>query len=123
MVRARSMKHHTMQNSAEALGIQAPTPEIQPVKLGDPIITIGRYPDNTVVLTHPLVSRHHAQLELLNSGAYRIVDLHSTQHVYVNGRPVKVKLLSPGDEIGIGPFKFNYTGKELVQFDTGDSIR
>src|SRR5256886_13374825 len=44
-------------------GVQAPTPEIQPVKLGDPVISIGRYPDNTVVLNHPLVSRHHAQLE------------------------------------------------------------
>jgi ABC transport system ATP-binding/permease protein len=117
------MKHRTMHDSTEALDVQAPMPEIQPVKLGDPIISIGRYPDNTVVLTHPLVSRHHAQLELLNSGSYRIVDLHSTQHVYVNGRPVKVKLLSSGDEIGIGPFKFNYTGKELVQIDTGDSIR
>jgi len=98
-------------------------PEIQPVKLGGPIISIGRDPDNTVVLNHPLVSRHHADLELLNNGVYRIVDLHSTHHVYVDGRLVKVKLLNPGDVIGIGPFKLNYTGKELVQIDTGDSIR
>ncbi len=106
-----------------ANGVQAPMPEIQPVKLGDPIISIGRYPDNTVVLNHPLVSRHHARLELLNSGSYRVVDLNSTHHVYVNGRRAKGQLLNPGDEIAIGPFKFNYTGRELVQLDTGDSIR
>src|SRR6266567_1442651 len=117
------MKHSTMHDSTGALDVRAPMPEIQPVKLGGPIISIGRDPDNTVVLNHPLVSRHHADLELLNNGVYRIVDLHSTHHVYVDGRLVKVKLLNPGDVIGIGPFKLNYTGKELVQIDTGDSIR
>src|SRR6266699_2102291 len=117
------MKHSTMHDSTGALDVRAPMPEIQPVKLGGPIISIGRDPDNTVVLNHPLVSRHHADLELLNNGVYRIVDLHSTHHVYVDGRLVKVKLLNPGDVIGIGPFKLNYTGKELVQLDTGDSIR
>src|SRR6266705_4624285 len=95
------MKHSTMHDSTGALDVRAPMPEIQPVKLGGPIISIGRDPDNTVVLNHPLVSRHHADLELLNNGVYRIVDLHSTHHVYVDGLLVKVKLLNPGDVSGI----------------------
>ena len=98
-------------------------PEIPPVKLDTPVTTIGRYSDNMVVLSHPLVSGHHARLEALPDGGHRIVDLHSTRHVYVNGQRVRVQVLQPGDEVGIEPFKFTYTGSELIQQDLGNSIR
>jgi pSer/pThr/pTyr-binding forkhead associated (FHA) protein len=38
-------------------------PEIRPLPLGAPVITIGRAPDNMVVLNHLQVSGHHARLE------------------------------------------------------------
>ncbi|MDQ6661927.1 MAG: FHA domain-containing protein, partial [Chloroflexota bacterium] len=97
-------------------------PEIHPIPLGVPVITLGRLPDNTVVLNHPQVSGHHAQL-VQAQGGYRIVDMGSTNHVYVNAQLVKEQLLKPGDEVRIGPFKLTYTGTQLTQHDESNSIR
>jgi len=97
-------------------------PEIRPIPLGAPLITIGRSPGNMVVLNHPQVSGHHAQLEQVQGG-YRIVDHGSTNHVYVNAQQVSSQLLKPGDEIRIGPFKLTYTGTRLTQHDESNSIR
>ena len=97
-------------------------PEIRPFPLGAPVITIGRLPDNMVVLNHPQVSGHHARLEQVQGG-YRIVDLGSTNHVYVNAQRVTNQPLRPGDEIRIGPFNFTYTGTQLTQRDESGGIR
>ncbi len=102
---------------------QEPLPEIRPIPLGASRITIGRHPDNTVVLEHPQVSAHHARLEQVHRGGYRIVDLSSTNHVYVNAQRVTNQLLKPADEIRIGPFKLIYTGTELTQHDESNGIR
>jgi ABC-type multidrug transport system ATPase subunit/pSer/pThr/pTyr-binding forkhead associated (FHA) protein len=96
--------------------------EIRPIPLGMPLITIGRVSDNMVVLNHPQVSGHHARLEQVQGG-YRIVDLSSTNHVYVNARRVTNQLLQPGDEVRIGPFKLTYTGTQLTQQDESNGIR
>lgn len=97
-------------------------PEIRPIPLGARTITLGRLPDNTVVLDHPQVSGHHARLEQVQGG-YRIIDLGSTNHVYVNAQRVTNQLLSVDDEIRIGPFKLTYTGTQLTQQDESKSIR
>ena len=97
-------------------------PEVHPIPLGAPVITIGRLPENMVVLSHPQVSGRHARLELLQGG-YRIIDVGSTNHVYVNTQRVTNQLLRPGDEIRIGPYKFTYTGTQLTQQDESHGIR
>lgn len=99
-------------------------PEIRPIPLGAPVITIGRLPapENMVVLSHPQVSGHHARLEQVQGG-YRIIDMGSTNHVYVNGQRVHNQLLKPGDEIRIGPYNLTYTGTELTQRDESGGIR
>lgn len=97
-------------------------PEIRPIPLGAPVITIGRLSDNMVVLNHPQVSGHHARLEQVQ-GVYRIIDLGSTNHVYVNAQRVTNQLLKPGDEVRIGPFRLTYTGTQLTQYDESNSIR
>ena len=101
---------------------QEALPEIRPIPLGAPVISIGRMPDNMVHLNHPQVSAHHARLEQTPQG-YRIVDLNSTNHVYVNAQRVTNHLLKPGDEIRIGPFKLTYTGTQLTQQDESNGIR
>jgi len=98
-------------------------PEVRPVRLDAPVITIGRYPDNMVVLNNPQVSGYHARLEQLPGGGYRIVDLHSTNHVYVNSQRVRSQVLRSGDEISIGAFLFTFAGDTLVQSGEGYSIR
>lgn len=97
-------------------------PEIRPIPLGAPVISIGRLAENTVVLNHPQVSGQHARLEQVQGG-YRIVDLGSTNHVYVNAERVTNQLLKPGDEVRIGPYKLTYTGTQLTQSDESSSIR
>jgi len=98
-------------------------PEIRPIPLGAAVISIGRHPDNTLALNHPQVSAHHARLELIPNTGYRIVDQGSTNGIYVNARRVSNQMLSPGDEIRIGPFKLTYTGTQLTQHDESNSVR
>ena len=102
--------------------VQDVGPEIHPIPLGAPEITIGRLPENMVVLSHPQVSGRHARLEQVQGG-YRIIDVGSTNHVYVNAKRVTNQLLQPGDEIRIGPYKFNYTGTQLTQQDESQGVR
>src|SRR6266702_1571904 len=102
--------------------VQDIVPEIRPIPLGTPVITLGRQENNMVVLNHPQVSGYHARLEQVQGG-YRIVDLGSTNHVYVNAQQIREQLLKPGDEIRIGPFLLTYTGTQLTQRDESNSIR
>jgi ABC-type multidrug transport system ATPase subunit/pSer/pThr/pTyr-binding forkhead associated (FHA) protein len=95
---------------------------LQPIKLGDDEVTIGRRLDNAVVLSHPQVSAHHAKL-VREGGAYRILDLNSTNHVYVNGQLVTNYLLKMGDEMRIGPYRLIYESTHLTQYDDSNNIR
>ena len=95
---------------------------IRPIPLGAPQISLGRHPNNTVVLNHPQVSAYHARLQQVQGG-YRIVDVGSTNGVYVNALRVTNQLLKPGDEVRIGPFKLTYTGTQLTQQDESNSVR
>lgn len=63
--------------------------------------TVGRSPDNTIVLDSPDVSRRHARLE--RSGAHlRIYDLNSTNGTRINGEAIHISDVQEGDEIRIG---------------------
>ena len=96
--------------------------DIPPITLGTTIISIGRHPTNTVVLTHPQISGNHAQMEYFNA-TYRIIDLNSTNHIYVNGQRVSNAQLNPLDIIRIGPYDLVYTGTQLIQRSSSKSIR
>src|SRR6266487_532436 len=102
--------------------VQDIVPEVRPIPLGAPVLTIGRLPENMVVLSHPQVSGRHARLEQVQGG-YRIIDVGSTNHVYVNAQRVTNQVLRPGDAIRIGPHKFTYTGTQLTQQDESKGIR
>jgi ABC transport system ATP-binding/permease protein len=95
---------------------------VRPIRLGDPELSIGRRPDNTVVLAHPQVSGHHARM-VREGGTYRILDLNSTNQVYVNSELTTNHLLKLGDEIRIGPYKLVYEANQLTQYDESNFIR
>ena len=97
-------------------------PALPPIPLTEQKLSIGRIAGNTLVLNHPQVSAHHALLEKADGG-YRITDLNSTNHVYVNGQPTTNQMLHTGDEIRIGPYRLIYTGVELRQYDESNHIR
>jgi ABC transport system ATP-binding/permease protein len=94
----------------------------QPIRLGKREITIGRMPDNTVILAHPQVSAHHARM-VQEGGTYRLIDLNSKNHTYVNAEPSTNKLLKLGDEIRIGPYRLVYEANQLTQYDETNFIR
>lgn len=64
-------------------------------------ITIGRAGENEIVLDSPDVSRRHARLSWVGN-QLRIEDLNSTNGTRVNGTPVRLSDLRPGDHVTLG---------------------
>ncbi|KRQ64460.1 ATP-binding cassette domain-containing protein, partial [Mycobacteroides sp. H079] len=64
-------------------------------------ITVGRAPDNTIVVNDVLASRHHALL-LPSAGGLEIQDLHTINGTFVNGVQVEQATVREGDTVTIG---------------------
>jgi pSer/pThr/pTyr-binding forkhead associated (FHA) protein len=65
------------------------------------VITIGRSPDNMIVIEDGSVSSRHAQMEREGDN-YRLKDLGSTNGTRVNGLPVKDTILRFDDKVRFG---------------------
>ena len=78
-------------------------------QVGEPF-TIGRKPDNSLVLDNPMVSRYHAVIE--NAGHEWILkNLTQNSVTQVNGTDVDQKTIDDGDTILIGPLQLRATLK------------
>jgi adenylate cyclase len=87
--------------------------------------TIGRAPDNQIVLDDPRASRHHAHIRPSDDGGFVIVDgyyvngqIHrSANKVYVNGEQKFEHSLKDGDRVTIGAstIKFEQTREERTE--------
>jgi len=76
--------------------------------------TVGRTPENDIMLDTGFISRHHAVL--LASSRFTIVeDLNSTNGVRVNGRRVTRQVLHDGDIVTIGKTDFRYQLRPLAR--------
>jgi pSer/pThr/pTyr-binding forkhead associated (FHA) protein len=64
-------------------------------------VTIGRLPDNTLVIENPAVSGHHARV-VRQGDECVLEDLESTNGTYVNDRHVTRHVLKHGDAVLIG---------------------
>ncbi|MHB6910426.1 FHA domain-containing protein [Streptomyces sp. DB-54] len=81
---------------------------------------IGRAPDNDLVVDDLAVSRRHAELRAGPDG-YVLADLGSHNGTYLNGAPVRLAPVRPGDIIGIGHSAFVLVGDQLQEYvDTGE---
>lgn len=69
--------------------------------------SIGRSPSNDVTLKAPKVSRQHAAINKYNN-QYIIIDLKSSNGVFVNGAKIDEYVLKEGDEVSIGGYKFRF---------------
>ncbi|MFE3958425.1 FHA domain-containing protein [Nocardia sp. NPDC059091] len=84
-------------------------------------LRIGRAADNDIVVPDLMVSRHHAELQVIAEGKYRVVDLDSHNGTYVNGHRIETADLSESDLIGMGHTTYRLVGNELREsVDTGD---
>ena len=83
----------------------SPTKTI-PFKLLGDLTTIGRDPNNSIVIDHPSVSPFHAEILLVHSeDRYEVFDLGSPNGTKVNGEQVIRKELENGDQINFGKLK------------------
>jgi serine/threonine protein kinase len=81
--------------------------------LGSADLTIGRAPDNILVLSDRQASSHHAVIRRQGLG-YIIIDLNSTNKTFVREQAIPAqepRMLQSGDRIRIGETVFEYTGE------------
>ena len=77
-------------------------------------IRIGRGTDNEICIDDELVSKEHAVIEVVLRSKedaqvdYILQDLDSTNHTFVNDKPVSLYKLSNGDVIRIGINNFRF---------------
>lgn len=78
------------------------------------MITIGRAPNNDIVLPAPSISKFHAFLRE-EAGSLFLVDANSSNGTYLNGvqlEPHAAALLSPQDEIRLGDLQLRVLQQE-----------
>jgi two-component system, cell cycle response regulator len=76
-------------------------------------VSLGRDPDNTIVLESDSVSRRHARIERVADERY-VTDMNSTNGTYINDAPVQRARLTSGSFLKIGDTIFKYlTGDNL----------
>ena len=78
-------------------------------QIGEPF-TIGRKPDNSLVLDNPMVSRYHAVLEFEDKH-WNLKNLTQNSVTQVNGNDVESAELEDGDTIQVGPMQLRATLK------------
>ncbi len=80
-------------------------------------VVLGRGDAADIVLPDREISRAHAAIEGVRMGSemlYRLSDLGSTNHLYVNGKQTDAHLLADGDKIQLGG--------QVVKFELHDAI-
>jgi len=83
-------------------------------RIDKPRFTIGRSQDNDICLDDELVSKQHAQIEVIPQEQARLTfdyylqDQDSTNHCFVNDEQIKLKKLAHGDIIRIGKNNFRF---------------
>lgn len=76
-------------------------------ELTDELVTIGRAPDNLIVIDDPSVSGRHAEIRL-SGDIYNLKDLGSTNGTRVNGIPITETALRFDDRIRFGAIEARY---------------
>jgi hypothetical protein len=82
---------------------------LKEIPLDIPRLTVGRKPDNDLVIDDPAVSGHHA-LIFSQDGAFFIEDLGSTNGTFVNDGKIQKEKLKNSDRVAVGKHVLIYQG-------------
>jgi ABC-type multidrug transport system ATPase subunit len=99
-----------------------PTRDAAPrsIPLAADVVRLGRDPESDVVVDDVLVSRRHAEIRRTDDDRYEVVDLHSHNGTFVNGRPVYRALLDELDLVAVGRNSYRLVAGRLEEsVDTG----
>lgn len=96
-------------SSDSYLLVQIPGQAPFEIPLSHTRFTLGRAPDNQIVLNYPYVSLHHGHLDF-DGVHWHYVDLGSTNGTYINGTSKKQSALVHGDILRIGDPQGNTVG-------------
>ncbi len=74
------------------------------VELQHDVVTLGRNPDNRIVISSSYISGYHARFNRVKgTDAYEITDLQSHNGTRINGSRIETQRLCHGDMIQLGP--------------------
>ena len=80
-------------------------------ELTESTITVGRETVNTIAISDPGISKHHALL-IRDGKEYKLFDLHSANGTWVNEERITVAKLKGGDAVRFGPIALHYETAE-----------
>ncbi len=82
-------------------------------------LSIGKLPNNDLVIDDPAVSRHHAEIEA-EGGLFYITDQQSRNGTFINDEFIISRVLTQGDIITVGEhvLEFSYEEGETIPSDT-----
>src|SRR5687768_18607122 len=82
--------------------------ELSECAVGTHAVTIGRLPDNNIVIDNPAVSGRHARV-YREGNHYVLEDLKSTNATFVNDKPIARHTLLEGDSVLVGKHTLVFT--------------
>ncbi len=86
--------------------------------------TLGRSPENDIVVDEPVVGRKHLSVIFKSESELIIEDLDSNNYTYVNDLRIRKKSIAPDDKISLGPYVidtrylFSEIGKKVKESRT-----
>ncbi|MGO3327586.1 FHA domain-containing protein, partial [Gordonia sp. (in: high G+C Gram-positive bacteria)] len=89
-------------NPHEITPLQVRVGQGQPRTLRTSPASLGRTPDNEIVVDHPLVSRRQLSIEWSGDGRWHVIDAGSTNGMYVGGIRQTVVTVAGGARINLG---------------------
>src|ERR1700733_11363786 len=96
---------------------------LKEMPVGSKEVSIGRSPENGLVIDNPAVSHYHARV-FNEEGRLMLEDFGSMNGTFVNGQRVKMVTLKPGDSVGIGKHTIVVSeSRDLDGFANGGSAK
>src|SRR5687768_4873925 len=95
---------------------------LQECAVGKHPVSIGRLPDNMIVIDNPAVSGRHARV-FREGNHYVVEDLKSTNGTFVNEKPIARHTLLEGDVVLVGKHSlvFSLAGGEQAAMEESDA--